>query len=100
MISFNPSNPWMKLFVQSDNEQYQVVAIVNDINEANRLCALNPHIGVICEDMSSGCWLLAEMSATDKLRGNPPINNIVKEDWKDHNGLCCCDECTGGKGLD
>ena len=67
MISFNPSNPWMELFIQSDNKKFKVVAIVNDAHEANRLCAMNPHIGVICEDLSSGVILLAEMSPTDKL---------------------------------
>ena len=71
MISFNPSNPWMELFVQSDNKKFEVVAIVNDIVEANRICALNPHIGIICEDKSSGCCLLARMSPTDKLMINP-----------------------------
>ena len=51
------SNPWMKLFVQSDKNKYEVKAICTSAGEANVIMGLNSNLAVICEDEKGNIYL-------------------------------------------
>lgn len=60
----NLSNPWMKLFIQSDNGKFRVRAICTSAGEANVICDMNPALGVICEDEKTGLIFVADLKPT------------------------------------
>jgi len=63
----NLSNPWMKLFIESDRKKYRVRGIFKTWAGANAFCANAtdvPDIGVICEDETSGLVFVADLKPT------------------------------------
>ena len=63
----NLSNPWMKLFIHSGKQKFQVRGIFKTVEEANVFCTPNenvPDVGVICEDGNSGLIFVADIKPT------------------------------------
>jgi hypothetical protein len=59
------SNPWMKMFIQSDKQKFQVRALVTTMGDANIICNLDPTVGVICEDEKTGIIVIADLKPTE-----------------------------------
>ena len=63
----NLSNPWMKLFIESDGKKYLVSGIFKTHAEVNNFCLSDPNVpdvGVIVDDKETGLIFVADIKPT------------------------------------
>ncbi len=59
------SNPWMKLYIQSDDKKFLVRKMTASLDEANAFCANEKDCAVIAFDQISGLHVIADINETD-----------------------------------